>query len=252
MGQRIVTLARAHQGFDVVAALEKTGHPEVGADVGELAGLGRIGLPIQDRTETEFDALIDFTLPDGTMHWLEYCVTYGRGMVIGTTGHSSQQLATIEAAAARIPLLKAANMSVGVNVLLKAVAQVAIALGEAYDIEIVEAHHRFKMDAPSGTAMALRDSILNATGRDAQSDVIYGRSGETGKRPSRQIAVHALRLGDTGGEHDVHFGALGETVTIKHSAHTRDTFAQGALRAAAWLAGKPAGRYDMQDVLGLK
>jgi 4-hydroxy-tetrahydrodipicolinate reductase len=252
MGQRILTLARASQEFDVVAMLEKTGHPDIGADAGEKAGLGRIGLPIQDRTETEFDALIDFTLPEGTMHWLEYCLSFKRGIVIGTTGHSADQLKTIEAAAAKIPVLKAANMSVGVNVLLKAVAQVAAALGDSYDIEIVEAHHRFKMDAPSGTALALRDSVINATGRDAQRDVIYGRQGQTGKRPARQIGMHALRMGDVVGEHEVHFGALGETVTIKHSAHTRDTFAQGALRAAAWLAGQPAGRYDMQDVLGLK
>lgn len=252
MGQRILALAQAGKDVDVVAALEKTGHPEIGADAGEKAGLGRLGLPIQDRTETELDVLIDFTLPEGTAHWLDYCLAYKRGIVIGTTGHTPDQLAAIESAARSIPVLKAANMSVGVNVLLKAVAQVAAALGEGYDIEIVEAHHRFKMDAPSGTALALRDSIIRATGRDAEKDVIYGRQGQTGKRPGRQIGMHAVRMGDVVGEHEVHFGTLGETVTIKHSAHTRDTFAQGALRAAAWLAGKPAGRYDMQDVLGLR
>lgn len=252
MGGRILALAKADQQYDVVASLEKTGHPDLGVDSGEKAGLGRIGLPIQDRTETEFDVLIDFTTPDGSMHWLEYCQACKRAIVIGTTGHTAEQLADIKVAARNIPLLKAANTSVGVNVLLKAVAQVAAALGDDYDIEIVESHHRFKVDAPSGTALALRDSILEATGRDMDKDVIYGRRGQTGKRPTRQIGMHALRIGDVVGEHEVHFGALGETVTIKHSAHTRDTFAQGALRAAAWLAGKPAGRYDMQDVLGLK
>jgi 4-hydroxy-tetrahydrodipicolinate reductase len=129
---------------------------------------------------------------------------------------------------------------------------VASILGDDYDIEIVESHHRFKADAPSGTALSLRDSIVKATGRDADKDVIYGRKGDTGRRPPRQIGMHALRVGDTVGEHEVHFGTLGETVRISHSAHTRDTFARGALRAAVWLAGKPAGRYDMMDVLGLK
>lgn len=251
MGARILALAWADPQLEVAATLEKTGHPATGDDAGEKAGLGRIGLPIQDRTQTEFDVLIDFTTPDGTLHWLDYCLACQRGIVIGTTGHAPGQLARIEQAAASIPVLKAANMSLGVNVLLKVVAEVAAALGEDYDIEIVEAHHRFKVDAPSGTALALRDSILQATGRDA-ADVIYGRQGQTGKRPPRQIGMHALRIGDVVGEHEVQFGTLGETISIKHSAHTRETFASGSLRAAAWLAGKPAGRYDMQDVLGLK
>jgi len=138
-----------------------------------------------------------------------------------------------------------------VNLLFKLAAQVAAALGEDYDIEIVEAHHRFKADAPSGTAIALRDAIIQATGRDPDEDVIYGRHGLTGQRPARQIGMHALRLGDTVGEHEIHFGNLGETLVLKHSAHTRDTFVQGALRAAAWLVGKPPGRYSMHDVLGL-
>lgn len=252
MGARILALAWADPQFEVAAMLEKTGHPATGDDAGDKAGLGRINLPIQDRTETEFDVLIDFSTPEGTLHWIDYCLAYKRGIVIGTTGHTPEQLARIEEASRSIPVLKAANMSLGVNLLLKVVAEVAAALGESYDIEIVESHHRFKMDAPSGTALALRDSILNATGRDAQRDVVYGRQGQTGKRPPRQIGMHALRIGDVVGEHEVQFGTLGETVTVKHSAHTRDTFASGALRAAAWLAGKPAGRYDMQDVLGLK
>lgn len=251
MGSRIIALAAADKRFDVVAALEATGHPKVGQDSGDLAGLGRTGLPIQDRTETEFDVLIDFSLPSGTIHWLEYCLTFKRAMLIGTTGHNPEQLTVIEEAARTIPLLKASNMSVGVNLLFKLVGQVAVALGDEYDIEIVEAHHRFKADAPSGTAITLRDSILRATRRDAEKDVIYGRHGQTGPRPPRQIGMHALRVGDTVGEHEVHFGTLGETVTLKHSAHTRDTFVQGTLRAAAWLAGKPAGRYTMNDVLNL-
>lgn len=252
MGGRILSLAWTDPQLEVAATLERTGHPAIGEDAGEKAGLGHIGLPIQDRTATDFDVLIDFSTPEGTMHWLEYCLTYKRGIVIGTTGHSPDELTRIEAAARLIPVLKAANMSLGVNVLLQVVAQVAQALGEGYDIEIVEAHHRFKMDAPSGTALALRDAILQATQRDASQDVVYGRQGQTGKRPPKQVGVHALRIGDVVGEHEVQFGTLGETVSIKHSAHTRDTFASGSLRAAGWLAGKPAGRYDMRDVLGLK
>lgn len=251
MGARIYALASADPRFDVVAALESTDSPHVGEDAGERAGIGRTGLPIQDRTETEFDVLIDFSSPAGTVHWLEYCLTCRRAIVIGTTGHSPEQLAQIEAAGLTIPVLKASNMSVGVNLLFKLAAQVAAALGEEYDIEIVETHHRFKADAPSGTAVTLRDVIVEATGRNPEEDVIYGRHGLTGQRPQRQIGMHALRLGDTVGEHEIHFGNLGETVTLKHSAHTRDTFAQGALRAAAWLANKGPGRYDMQDVLGL-
>ncbi|NLX22131.1 MAG: 4-hydroxy-tetrahydrodipicolinate reductase [Phycisphaerae bacterium] len=252
MGLRIIALAGADDRFEVVTALEKTGHPAIGRDAGELAGLGRQGLPVQDRSETEFDVLIDFSLPAGTQHWLDYCLTCRRPMVIGTTGHSPEQNAVIEQATDSIAILKASNMSVGMNLLFKLVGQMAATLGEDYDIEIVEAHHRFKADAPSGTAVSLRDAILQATGREAEQDVIYGRHGQTGQRPPRQIGMHALRLGDTVGEHAVLFGSLGETLTISHSAHTRDTFAKGALRAAAWLAGKPAGRYDMQDVLAIR
>lgn len=251
MGSRILALAWKDPRFQVEAALEMTGSDRIGQDAGEIAGLGNIGLPVQDRTLTEFDLLIDFTRPAGTMHWLEYCVTYKRGIVIGTTGHSAEQAKAIQTAASRIPVLKASNMSVAMNLMFRLVGQVATALGEDYDIEIVESHHRFKVDAPSGTAMTLRDSILSATGRNAEQDVIYGRHGDSGQRPPRQIGMHALRVGDTVGEHEVHFGTLGETLVIKHSAHTRDTFVLGALRAAAWLAGQPAGLYDMQNVLGL-
>jgi len=251
MGQRIFALAQQDSRFEVAAGLEATGSPFVGADMGERAGLGRIGLPIQDRTETEFDVLIDFSLPAGTTRWLEFCEVRKCPMVIGTTGHSAEQLKAIHLAAKAIPIVKATNMSVGINVLLGVAAQVAKALGEDYDIEIVESHHRFKKDAPSGTALSLLESILEATGRDAAKDVIYGRKGDMGTRSRREIGVHAIRLGDTVGEHEVQFGNLGETVTLKHSAHTRDTFAAGSLRAAAWLVGKPAGLYSMQDVLGL-
>lgn len=251
MGTRIYALARDDERVDVVAALESTGHPAIGDDAGERAGLGCTHLPIQDRTQTEFDVLIDFTTPAGTQHWLEFCVAARRPIVIGTTGHTDAQRAAIRDASSSIAVLHAANMSVGVNVLLRAVGQIAQALGDAYDVEITETHHRFKQDAPSGTALALLDAILAATGRDRKKDVVFGREGQTGPRDRRQIGVHALRLGDTVGEHEIHFGTLGETITLKHTAHTRDTFAQGALRAAAWLADKGPGLYTMLDALGL-
>ncbi len=251
MGSRLVALAHGDDRFDLVAALEAADSPAVGADAGEHAGIGRIHLPIQDRTETEFDVLIDFTTAAATMHWLDFCVFAKRPIIIGTTGHTPEQLTGIRKGAKKTAVLKSSNMSVGVNVLLHLVGGIARALGDDYDIEITETHHRFKADAPSGTALALRDAICEATGRNVDQDVIFGRHGITGPRPSRQIGMHALRVGDTVGEHEILFGNLGETVAIRHSAHTRDTFVQGALRAAVWLAHKPPGFYTMQDVLGL-
>jgi 4-hydroxy-tetrahydrodipicolinate reductase len=249
MGQRLVALASQNDRFKVTAALEAAGHPAIGRDVGELAGIGTLGLAIQDRIDAEFDVLLDFSLPVGTMQALDLCLRAKRPMLIGTTGHGAEQLARIRDGAKAIAILKAANLSVGVNVLFRVVGQVAAALGDEYDIEIVESHPRFKKDAPSGTAMELLNQVCRATGRDPARDVIYGRHGDTGERPARQIGMHALRVGDTVGEHEVHFGCLGETVVLRHSAHTRDTFARGALRAAAWLVGRPAGLYTMQDVL---
>jgi 4-hydroxy-tetrahydrodipicolinate reductase len=251
MGQRIIALAASRPQIEVVAALEMTGHPQLGADAGQLAGVGPLGVTISDQEDGDYDVMIEFSLPNGTMHWLERCKVHKKAIVIGTTGHSDEQLEEIEAAAHIIPLIKAANMSVGINLLLKVVAQVAQTLGDAYDIEISETHHRFKKDAPSGTALALRDSILQATGRDKDQDVVYGRHGAA-ERATGQVGMHALRMGSVVGEHDVHFGNLEEIITIGHSAQTRDVFAAGSLRAAAWLTGKQAGRYDMFDVLGLK
>jgi 4-hydroxy-tetrahydrodipicolinate reductase len=188
-------------------------------------------------------------LPGATLHWLTYARSQKKPMVIGTTGHASDQLAAIEQASRDIPILKAPNMSVGVNLLLRVVGQVAKALGPPYDVEIVESHHRFKADAPSGTALALLDAICRATGRNRDKEAIFGRRGQTGQRPAGQIGVHALRLGDVVGQHDIHFCTLGETVTLRHVAHTRDTFVYGALRAAEWIAARPPGLYSMQDVL---
>ncbi|MBN1344108.1 MAG: 4-hydroxy-tetrahydrodipicolinate reductase [Phycisphaerae bacterium] len=253
MGQRIAALASHDDRFQVSLALDADSHPDLGRDVGELAGVGRLGPAVQPFSsvgnDSEFDVLIDFSLPAGTMAALSVCLSARRPIVIGTTGHDETQLADIHRAAETIPLLKAPNMSVGVNVLFRIAGQVAAALGEDYDCEIIESHHRFKADAPSGTAVELLNRICQSTGRDPGKDAVYGRQGQTGQRPAGQIGVLALRVGDTVGEHDVHFGCLGETVVLRHVAHTRDTFVRGALRAAVWVAEKPVGFYTMQDVL---
>lgn len=249
MGKCIVRLIREGAAFELVAALERADSPAVGADCGEVAGIGRCNLPIQPRTAADFDVLLDFSTPAGTMQWLDFCASRDRPIVVCPTGHDDAQLARIRAVAARIAVLQSPNTSLGVNLMLRLVAEVAARLGDDSDIEIVEVHHRFKRDAPSGTAMALLRAIAEATGRDAATDAVFGRYGRTGERPRRQIGVHAVRAGDTVGEHEVRFGVLGETLSIRHVAQTRDTFARGALRAAAWLVGKPPGLYSMQDVL---
>jgi 4-hydroxy-tetrahydrodipicolinate reductase len=201
--------------------------------------------------EAEVDVLIDFSLPEGTMKFLPICRQRKIPIVIGTTGLTASQQAEVADTAREIPIIQTANFSVGINVLLKAVAMVARALGPDYDIDVEETHHRFKKDAPSGTAIALARSICRSLGKDYGDVAVLGRGGICPRQPG-EIGMHALRVGDTVGEHTVHFGNLGETVHIGHSAHTRDTFVRGALRAAQWLIGRKPGIYDMQDVLGLR
>jgi 4-hydroxy-tetrahydrodipicolinate reductase len=232
MGRRIVALAAADAELRVAAALEGPACPELGRDAGEVAGVSRLGAAIAAKLPegATFDVLIDFSNSAATAGWLDVCAAAGRPMVIGTTGHDEATMARIKQAAGAIAVLKAANMSVGVNVLLRLAREAASLLDASYDVEIVESHHRFKLDAPSGTALALAEAVRR------------GRAG--GK-----FGMHSLRIGDTVGEHAVQFGTLGETITLAHSAHSRDTFAAGALRAARWIVGRPPGLYDMQDVL---
>lgn len=250
MGRRVAALAIDSEQFDVVAGLEAPGHETVGKDIGELAGVGRFGVKVTSELAARADVLVDFSTSAGTLAWLAACRKAAMPMVIGTTGLTDSQRAEVADAAGQIPVVQAANMSVGVNVLLKLVAAAAKALGADYDVEIAEAHHRFKTDAPSGTAIALAKSICQSLGKEYGETVVFGRGGQS-PRKAGEIGIHALRVGDTVGEHAVHFGNLGETVTLAHSAHKRDTFARGALRAAAWLVGRPAGLYTMADVLGL-
>jgi 4-hydroxy-tetrahydrodipicolinate reductase len=251
MGGRLISLAQQAGGaFQVVGAIERPDSPALGRDAGEVAGMGPIGLPITFDLRPTPDVLIDFTVPSGMRHWLKVCRDRGIGMVIGTTGLHKVDHAAIDVASEVIPVLQAGNMSLGVNLLLKVVADVARKLGDDYDIEIVEGHHRFKKDAPSGTAAALADSILQATGKDA-SALVYGRHGDEVTRQRGTIGMHSLRIGDEVGKHTVHFATLGERVEITHVATHRDVFAHGALKAAEWLRGRKPGRYTVADVLGL-
>lgn len=251
MGTRLVALATADKAFDLVAAIDKPDCAQLARDAGEIAGVGSIGLPITIDLQPKPQVLIDFTAPAAMRHWLKTCHDRGIAMVIGTTGLKEKDHAAIDVAAAHIPILQAPNMSVGVNVLLKLVADLAQRLGDDYDIEIVEAHHRFKADAPSGTAVALGDAILKATGKTRKS-LVHGRHGDDAKRQSGQIGIHSLRLGDEVGTHAISFAALGERIELRHVATTRDTFVMGALRAAKWLKGQKPGRYTIADMLGLQ
>jgi 4-hydroxy-tetrahydrodipicolinate reductase len=250
MGQRLVALAKADGELKVVAAIDRPDHPRQGRDAGEVAMIGPIGVPVGSDLRQSPQVLIDFTTPASTRQWLKTCQERGIAMVIGTTGLSAEDHALIDAAAARIAVLQAPNMSLGVNLLMKIAAEVARALGDDYDIEISEAHHRFKKDAPSGTAMGLADAILKATGK-TRTELAHGRHGDDALRKRGQIGMHALRMGDEVGRHTCYFGAIGERLELTHVATNRDTFVLGALRAAKWLAGQGPGRYTMADVLGL-
>ncbi len=247
MGQRILELADKDDRFTIVAALTEEIDPQLGKPAPASGG----EVTLTAALEVDCDVYIDFTLPAGTTEGLEACKRRGVPMVIGTTGHDGGQLKAIADAAKSIPIVKASNFSIGINLLLGLVGRVAKQLGDAFDIELVEAHHRRKIDAPSGTALALLDEILESTGRTREKDVIFGRHGETGVRPKGQIAVHTIRMGDVVGAHSVHYSGPGETITLAHKAISRDTFASGALTAAAWVVGKTPGYYSMHDVLGL-
>ena len=254
MGRRLVALAHDDPALSVTLGIGAPGEAALGTDVGVLAGVGEIGVPLvaSDALTDEAAAsvLIDFSLPDGHRAARRLCETRGMAMVVGTTGLTDADHAALDELATRVAVMQAPNMSVGVNLLFALVGRVASQLGEDYDIEIVEAHHRHKKDAPSGTAMGLAEAIVEATGRSITDDLTHGRSGEQPRRPG-EIGMHAVRLGDVVGRHDVYFGTPGEEIVISHTASTRDVFARGALRAAKWLAQQPAGRYTMLDVLGI-
>ncbi|MBK3747173.1 4-hydroxy-tetrahydrodipicolinate reductase [Stutzerimonas balearica] len=255
MGKILIEAVQQTAGAaGLTAAIDRPDSTLVGADAGELAGIGRLGVPLSGylaRAVDEFDVLIDFTHPSVTLKNLEICRRAGKAMVIGTTGFSAEEKERLAQAAKDIPVVFAANFSVGVNLCLKLLDTAARVLGDDVDIEIIEAHHRHKVDAPSGTALRMGEVVAEALGRDLQKVAVYGREGQTGARQRETIGFATVRAGDVVGDHTVLFAADGERVEITHKASSRMTFAKGAVRAALWLDGKPAGLYDMQDVLGL-
>ncbi len=255
MGRTLVEAGHGDPDSQVVAAVERAGSPFIGSDAGELAGVGRLGVPVVDglgAVAVPFDVLIDFSLPEATLGHLAGVRERGAAMVVGTTGLDEAQRATLGEAAAHVPIVFAPNMSVGVNLCLKLLDTAARVLGDTVDIEVIEAHHRHKVDAPSGTALRMGEVVAGALGRDLKECAVYGREGRTGERERATIGFETIRAGDIVGEHTVMFAALGERVEITHKASSRMTFARGAVRAANWLRGREPGLYDMQDVLGLK
>ncbi len=254
MGRALVEAIDAAEGMALGAAIERPGSSLMGADAGELAGIGRNGITLVDHLDQAgpFDVLIEFTLPEPTLEHLAWCREQRRPMVIGTTGLDAAQKGQIAAAAMDIPIVFAPNMSVGVNLCLKLLQTAAAVLGDEVDVEVIEAHHRHKVDAPSGTALAMGEVVAATLGRDLSECAVYGREGRTGPRDRRTIGFETIRAGDIVGDHTVLFAADGERVEITHKASSRMTFARGAVRAAAWLGRREPGLYDMQDVLGLK
>lgn len=255
MGQSLIRASGLAEGMALTVATERPGSPAVGKDAGELAGLERLGVTVTDDLAAkmeDFDVLIDFTRPDPCLRHLALCHTHGKRMVIGTTGFSADERELIERSAGGIAVVLAPNMSVGVNLTLKLLAIAARVMGEYTDIEIIEAHHRHKVDAPSGTALRMGEVVAEVLGRDLKACAVYGREGHTGERDRKIIGFSTIRAGDIVGEHTVLFADEGERVEITHKASSRMTFANGAMRAAAWVMDKSVGLYDMQDVLGFK
>lgn len=254
MGRQLIQAVQQAQGVVLGAALERPSSSLVGTDAGELAGVGALGVTVSDNLEkvvSDFDILIDFTRPEGTLAHLAFCVAHGKAMVIGTTGFDDAGKAAIQDAAQQIGIVFAANFSVGVNVVLKLLEKAAKVMGDYTDIEIVEAHHRHKVDAPSGTALAMGEAIAGALGRDLKECAVYERVGYTGERDPKSIGFATIRAGDIVGEHTAMFADIGERVEITHKASSRMTFANGAVRAASWISNQHNGLFDMRDVLGL-
>lgn len=255
MGRTITQLIFQNPEIDVVAGFEAPESPFVGKDLGEVVGLPKTGIIVENSLEKVIekgDVLIDFTFHKASLQHARINAKYGKAMVLGTTGFSKEELAEIyELAKKHFPLVQDYNMSMGVNLLTKLVEITAKVLGEGYDIEIIEAHHRMKKDAPSGTALKLAQAIAKALGR-SEEDFRLCREGIIGERPSQEIGIQTIRGGDIVGEHTVLFAGIGERLELVHKASSRETFARGAIRAALWIVGKTPGVYNMLDVLGLK
>jgi 4-hydroxy-tetrahydrodipicolinate reductase len=255
MGCRLVSLIKESANLTLAGALEVQGHPAIGKDAGEIAGAGYAGVPITDDLSSLMergDVIIDFSAPESTLAHLRIATQHGRAMVIGTTGFSASQREELVSLASLIPCVWSPNMSVGINLICKVIADMARILGDDYDIEVIEAHHRLKKDAPSGTALRIAEVLAKAMNRDLDQVGVYARKGMIGERSKEAIGIQTIRAGDIVGDHTVLFGGIGERIEVTHRASGRDTFARGALRAATWVIKQPPGLYDMGDVLGLR
>lgn len=255
MGRALIEAVTEAQGMTVAAAIERPASSVIAADAGEVAGIGKLNVPIVDDLRavvSDIDVLIDFTHPSVTLVNLETCQHAGKRIVIGTTGFTDEEKQRICQAAEDIGVVFAPNMSVGVNLCFKLLDLAARIMGNEVDIEIIEAHHRHKVDAPSGTALRMGEVVADALGRDLNDCAVYGREGQTGERDRQTIGFETIRAGDIVGEHTVMFADVGERVEITHKASSRMTFAKGAARAAAWVMEQEQGLFDMQDVLGLR
>ncbi|CAM3488929.1 4-hydroxy-tetrahydrodipicolinate reductase [Halomonas lysinitropha] len=256
MGRTLVNAVQQDAGATLAGGIVEPGSSLVGVDIGELAGVGKLGVTAVDSLETiadDIEVLIDFTAPQVTLANLAFCAEHGKRIVIGTTGLNDAELAELDAFRDRVPMVFAPNMSVGVNLTLKLLETAAKALGdEGYDIEVIEAHHRHKVDAPSGTALKMGEVVAESLGRSLKEHGVFERVGHCGPRDPKEIGFATVRAGDIVGEHTVMFATEGERIEITHKASSRMTFAKGAVRAARWVAGQANGRYSMQDVLGLE
>jgi len=255
MGQALVRCSKLMPEIELVAAVDQAACPLIGKDAGMVAGLGDIGIKITHDLPAAVkaaDVLVDFSFHENVPVTVKLAVEHKKGVVIGTTGLNPDERAAVDLASKVIPIVSAPNMSLGVNLLFALVEQAGKALGIDYDVEITEAHHRYKKDAPSGTALRLGEKVAHGRKQNFRDVAIYGREGLSGERPKGQIGIHALRAADIIGDHTVLFAAEGERVEISHRATSRDSFAKGALRAGTWLVDKKPGLYDMQDVLGLR
>ena len=255
MGRALIEAVHAADGLTLGAAVDAPGSSLIGTDAGDLIGIGKLGINLADSLDkvvTEADVFIDFTIPEATASHIEVCRATGKKLVIGTTGLSDTQKQALADAAGDVAICFAANYSVGVTLCLKLLETASAVLGDDVDIEIIEAHHRHKIDAPSGTALAMGEVVAQTLGRDLKECAVYGREGRTGARERKTIGFETIRAGDIVGEHTVMFAADGERVEITHKATSRMNFARGAVRAAAWLAGQDKGLFDMRDVLGFK
>ena len=255
MGGRIIHMIQKNEEIALLGAFEKPDHPENNKDVGEIVGLGKMGIDLKaDISDVmkDADVLIDFTTPESTLHNIRFISKSSQAMVIGTTGITGEKEKELKHLARKIRCVWSPNMSVGVNVLFKVVGDLSMILSKDYDMEVVEAHHRLKKDAPSGTAMHLAKILADSTERNLETDAVYERKGFIGVRTEEEIGIQSIRAGDIVGEHTVMFAGTGERIEITHRAHSRDNFAKGALLAATWVVKQPNGLYDMQDVLGLR